>query len=228
MSRLFQECSPKTKEKWHDISRLTAEAMLERQANSAHSNIWRVVEIASIASDVNAMEEIFYSYQDGSRVMREFKPTRGFMRKMVNASMTNGGNTVFDLNYDSPRFGECGYVVRVNERVPYGLIKHMNAVPAGCAKRSFELIFNLGDKLGSVDVAAEELCRIPSIDPYLTVLLAMFYLKRGDHGFEKDIKESMMMTLRLLENGIASHREGETYYDALGELVLLPDSTTIT
>jgi len=222
MARLFRDLSPKTQKKWHEMTRLTMDECLREESAKSHGRIWRVPEIARRSNIVNEREEIFFSYDNGKRVLRVMEPIRSFMKKLLDASMTNGGNAVWDLDYTSPKFGECGYVIRINERVPYGLIKHLNVVPAGCAKRSFELIFNLGDKLESVDVAAEELSRIPSIDPYLTILLAMYYLKRGDHSFERDIVVSMLETLRLLEKDIAQHREGDSYYEMLTGLLLLP------
>lgn len=187
-----------------------------------HDRIWRVPEIAKRSNIVNEREEIFLSYKNNKRGLRVIEPTRSFMKKMLDASMTNGGNAVWDLDYTSPKFGKCGYVIRINERVPYGMIKHLTVVPAGCAKRCFELIFNLGDKLKSAKVAAEELSRIPSIDPYLTILLAMYYLKRGDHAFEKATGDAMLETLRLLENEVAGLREGDSYYEMLSGLMLLP------
>ncbi len=224
-SKLFKEFAGGTIKKWQELSGLTMQECLEKQANDDHDRLWRVEEIAGLSNIVNEREEIFISYikqEDGKKKRRPrvFKPTRLFMQRMVDASMTNGAGSVWDLDYTSPRFGECGWVVRLNQKVPYGLIKHMTVVPAGFARRCFVLIFNLGIKLDSIEVAAEELCKVESIDPYLTILLAMYHLKRGDHGYPGDIENELLTTLRLLETAV-SERGDERFQDVLDGLKLM-------
>ena len=222
MTKLFKQMSSATQKKWQELAHATIGEALHLQDGRYHERMWTVKEAAKIANLINEREEIFTKYADKKKVLVVFKPTSSFMKKLVNGAQTNGGNAVWDLDYESPRFGECGYVVRVNTRVPYGLMKHMTVVPKGCAKRCFELVFNMGDKFSSVEVAAEELDRIPGVDPYLTILLSLYHLKRGDHGFEEDVAQSMLTTLRLLEKELYEYTD-ERFDDFMGGMVLLPE-----
>jgi hypothetical protein len=224
--QMFQDKSEKCQAKWHSlVSLVTDETFAQQNGSLRHPEIWRVIEIAHIVNFVNEREEVFMvRYKtDGKwkKRPRHFEATSTLMRNLTDASMTNGSNAVFDLEYRAPKFGECGYIIRVNESVPYGSMRHSIAQLQGKAARAFQVVYNLGSKLKDIETAAEELCRTPNLNPWLCVWMSMLHLKYGDHHFDKDTCESMMQTLRVLEKGISERREGD-YQDFLGDLLLLP------
>lgn len=224
--QMFQDKSDKCQAKWHRLSSLVIDEMFAEQNGSLrHPEIWRVVEIARVSNFVNEREEVFMVRHktdgNGKKRPHHFKATSTLMRNLTDASMTNGSNAVFDLEYRAPKFGECGYIIRINESVPYGSMTHMVAQLQGKAARAFQVVYNLGSKLDAIETAAEELCRVPGLNPWVCVWMSMLHLKYGDHDFDKPTRESMMESLRLLEKQISERHEGD-YQDFLGNLLLLP------